>query len=130
MTNKIKQPTPRVHLQAYFRLQKLTAAIQRGRFPNKQDLARLTERTPRTVQRDLRELVNTFEAPLAFDRAENGFYFTDPEWRLPTIQLTEGELITNVPKRTVVPRRGRRRVYNRFLRRESFNASRPQSADL
>ena len=60
MTNKIKQPTPRVHLQAYFRLQKLTAAIQRGRFPNKQDLARLTERTPRTVQRDLRELVNTF----------------------------------------------------------------------
>ena len=94
MISKTKQPTPRLRLAAYFRLQKLTAAIQRGRYPNKQELARLMEYTPRTVQRDLRALEGEFNAPLAFDRAQNGFYFTDPEWRLPAVQLSEGELIS------------------------------------
>jgi predicted DNA-binding transcriptional regulator YafY len=94
MRSKTKQPTPRIHLEAYFRLQKLTAEIQRGRYPNKDDLARVIERTPRTVQRDLRALEEEFKAPLAFDRVRNGFYFTDPEWRMPRVQLTEGELIS------------------------------------
>lgn len=94
MTDKQKHPTPRIHLDAYFRLQKLTAEIQRGAYPNKEHLARVIERNPRTVQRDLRALEDDFRAPLAFDRTRNGFYFTDPEWRMPKIQLTEGELIS------------------------------------
>lgn len=64
MTSKTKHPTPRLRLQAYFRLQKLTAEIQRGRYSIKDDLARVSERTPRTVQHKLRELVNTPITPL------------------------------------------------------------------
>ncbi len=56
-------------------------------------MAGLIGRTPRTVQSDLRALENDWEAPLAFDREKNGFYLTDPEWRLPTIKLSEGELL-------------------------------------
>ena len=83
----------RVHLHAYFRLQTIVTEIQRGRFPNKQDLARLIERNVRTVQRDLEELRNSWQAPLEFDRERNGFYFADPKWKLPDLKLTEGELI-------------------------------------
>jgi predicted DNA-binding transcriptional regulator YafY len=88
-----KRIPQRVHLHAYERLSRLCAEIQRGRYPTKADLARVVERTPRTVQNDLRALVNDFNAPLEFDRTRNGFYFTDPAWQLPPIALTEGELI-------------------------------------
>jgi predicted DNA-binding transcriptional regulator YafY len=84
----------RVHLHAFERLRRLCAEIQQGRFPTKADLARIAERTPRTVQSDLRALENDWNAPLAFDRERNGFYFTDPAWRLPPIKLSEGELLS------------------------------------
>ena len=83
----------RVHLHAYERLQGICVEIQRGRYPKKADLARIVERHPRTVQRDLDALVTRFDAPLGFDREKNGFYFTDPAWRFPEISLSEGELI-------------------------------------
>ncbi|MGQ4808077.1 hypothetical protein NKDENANG_01444 [Candidatus Entotheonellaceae bacterium PAL068K] len=83
----------RVHRHAYERLSRICLEIQRGRYPTKAELARLVERTPRTVQNDLRALRNDFEAPLAFDHSQNGFYFTDPAWRLPPLAITEGELI-------------------------------------
>lgn len=75
-------PHPRrVHLHAYERLRRICTEIQRGAYPTKAVLARIVERSPRTVQHDLRALVNDFGAPLAFDRANNGFYFTDAAWR-------------------------------------------------
>jgi predicted DNA-binding transcriptional regulator YafY len=87
--------TPRrVHLHAYERLHRLCAEIQQGRYPTKADLAHVVERSPRTVQNDLRALVNDFDAPLEFDPVKNGWSFTDPAWRLPSIALTEGELVS------------------------------------
>jgi hypothetical protein len=83
----------RGHLYAYELLRRLCAEIQRGRYPTKAALAALLERSPRTIQNYLRALVNDFDAPLAFDRVKNGFYFTDPAWRIASIALTEGELI-------------------------------------
>ena len=99
--------TPRrVHLHAYERLSRLCAEIQQGRYPTKAALACLVERSPRTVQNDLRALVNDFAAPLKFDRVKNGFYFTDPAWRLPSIVLTEGELISFFAAERVLRRLG------------------------
>ncbi|MCI0387991.1 MAG: WYL domain-containing protein [Acidobacteria bacterium] len=68
--------------------------IQCGGYPTKADLAQIIERTPRTVQTYLRALENDFDAPIAFDHQKNGFYFTDPAWRLPKFTLTQGELIS------------------------------------
>ncbi|NOT62451.1 MAG: WYL domain-containing protein [Acidobacteria bacterium] len=84
----------RIHKYAFARLTRICAEIQRGGYPTKADLARLTHRTPRTVQSDLRALENDWDAPLAFDREQNGFYFTQPDWRLPRVNLTEGELLS------------------------------------
>ena len=91
-TSSTREPQ-RVHLHAYERLSKLCAEIQRRHYPTKAQLAHVVERSPRTVQNDLRALVNDFDAPLAFDPVKNGWYFTDPAWRLPFIALTHGELI-------------------------------------
>jgi predicted DNA-binding transcriptional regulator YafY len=92
---KPDNPSPqRVHRQAYMRLSKLCAEIQRGRYPTKADLARIVERTPRTVQKDIQALKDDWQAPLEFDTKKNGFYFTDPDWRLPSIKISEGELLS------------------------------------
>ncbi len=86
----------RVHIHAYERILRICAEIQNGNYPTKKALAELhdIERHPRTIQRDLDALKHRFGAPLAFDKARNGFYFTDPDWKLPPIALTEGELIS------------------------------------
>ncbi|MBM3225744.1 MAG: WYL domain-containing protein [Candidatus Tectomicrobia bacterium] len=95
--SKHMPPTPkreRPYLESYYRLRRLCIEIQRGRYPTKKVLAALVERSERTVQNDLRALKNDFDAPLEFDPQHNGFYFTDPAWRIPAIALTEGELIS------------------------------------
>lgn len=91
---KLNLKPEHVHLHAYERLRRICAEIQRGHFPNKNELSKVVERHPRTVQRDLDALKNRFDAPLEFDRSNNGFYFSDRGWRMPPIALTQGELIS------------------------------------
>lgn len=93
MKNRTTKPE-RVHLHAYERLVLICAEIQKGNCPTKLKLAEIVERTPRTIQRDLEALRNRFDAPLIFDKKRNGFRFTDSQWKMPPIQLTEGELIS------------------------------------
>jgi len=45
----------------------------------------------RTIRYDLDFLRDRFEAPIAYD-PQRGFHYTDPDWRLPSIPLTEGEV--------------------------------------
>ena len=97
---------PRIHARAYFRLKKLCVEIQRGQYPNKMKLAQGLECKERTVQRELRRLENDYRAPLAFSRERNGFYFTEPDWELPEIRLTEGELIAFFAAERVLRRLG------------------------
>lgn len=105
-TKSHKSSPRRVHLYAYEQLSRVCAEIQRGRYPTKTDLARVVERHPRTVQRILGALVNDFDAPLEFDPKKNGFYFTDPAWRLPPVALTEGELINFFAAERILRRLG------------------------
>ncbi|HEY0005885.1 MAG TPA: WYL domain-containing protein [Pyrinomonadaceae bacterium] len=106
LTKPHQRSPQRVHLHAYERLRQICAEIQRGRYPKKADLARIVERDPRTVQRDLEALVNRFDAPLKFDRKKNGFYFTDPTWQLPSVVLSEGELISFFTAERILRRLG------------------------
>ncbi len=89
-----KTSPQRVHLYAYNHLSKLCVEIQRGRYPTKADLARIVHRSTRAVQNYIRALRDDWQAPLEFDIKKNGFYFTDPAWRLPSIRLSQGELLS------------------------------------
>ncbi|MEW6125672.1 MAG: WYL domain-containing protein [Acidobacteriota bacterium] len=97
----------RVHLHAYERLLAICAEIQKGDYPSKAALAGLrdVERTPRTIQRDLQAL-RRLKAPLAYSRKAKGFYFTDPDWRLPKINLTKGELLSFFTAERILRRLG------------------------
>lgn len=54
-------------------------------------LAEKLEISERTVRNDLDFLRDRFGAPLAHSK-QRGYHYSDPEWRLPSIPLTRGEL--------------------------------------
>jgi predicted DNA-binding transcriptional regulator YafY len=75
------------------RLWALDQMIRSGRYPNAGAAARELEVHPRTIYRDLDFLRDSWGAPLAFCHRHNGFYYTDRDWALPLLRLTEGELV-------------------------------------
>jgi predicted DNA-binding transcriptional regulator YafY len=54
-------------------------------------IAKLLERDERTIRNDLNFLRDRYEAPIKYTKAK-GFHYTDPDWRLPSIPLSQGEL--------------------------------------
>jgi len=54
-------------------------------------LAEALEVSERTVRSDLAFLRDRYHAPLEFNKRQ-GYHYTDPDWRLPSISLSKGEL--------------------------------------
>jgi predicted DNA-binding transcriptional regulator YafY len=73
------------------RLLKIDELIRKPERQTAVNLAEALEVSERTVRDDLNFLRDRFHAPLDSTRTK-GYYYTDPDWRLPTIQLTRGEL--------------------------------------
>ena len=74
------------------RLQAIDSAVSRLAWPNARTLARELEVTRRTIQRDI-AFMRRLDAPLEFDSVRNGYYYTDPSYRFPYFEATEGELV-------------------------------------
>ena len=83
----------RVHTRALSRLKLIHEEISAGRHPTVRSLARLLERSERTVKRDLREMRDQHGAPLIFDRKRGGFRYGRQGWTLPPYNFDEGELL-------------------------------------
>jgi predicted DNA-binding transcriptional regulator YafY len=98
--------TPRAHIHAYERLIRIVGEIQKNRRPSVSTLARIVERHPRTIQRDIEALRDQFDAPLAYDRERRGYYFTDSSWSFPDVKITEGELIAFFAAERILRRLG------------------------
>ncbi len=73
------------------RLLKLDYLLRTSTRPTTADLMAELEVKERTVRNDIAFLRDRFDAPIAYDR-KRGFHYTAPDWRLPTIPLTQGEL--------------------------------------
>ena len=75
------------------RIMAIDQAVRAGRWPNARTLAEQLEVQPRTIRRDIAYMRDQLRAPLEFDAARHGFYYTEPAYRLPYFQMTEGELV-------------------------------------
>lgn len=86
-------PSPRRALyHVYQKLNRLRDLIAAGNYPNAATLAEQMEISLRTVKRYLDNL-RECGAPIENDRKKGGYYFADPFWQLPPIQLSEGDLL-------------------------------------
>ncbi len=70
----------------------IDAAVRRRQWPNARTLASEFGMKRRTIQRDIVFMRRRLRAPLEFDSVRNGYYYTDPNFRLSLFEATEGEL--------------------------------------
>jgi len=74
------------------RICEIHTAIRRGSYPNATTMAHRFEVHRRTVVRDIEYMRDQLGAPLAYDAKKRGYYYTEPNYSLPIIQTTEGEV--------------------------------------
>jgi len=73
------------------RVLKLDGILRSNTRPTALVLAGELEVSERTVRDDIAFLKDRFQAPITTTKVR-GYHYTDPDWRLPTIPLTQGEL--------------------------------------
>jgi predicted DNA-binding transcriptional regulator YafY len=78
----------------FSRLIELDRLIRTGRHPNCRGFAADWEVSQKTVQRDIDYLRDQLGAPVEYDRSRNGFRYTDSNWFLPAVSLSEGDFLT------------------------------------
>jgi proteasome accessory factor B len=76
------------------RLQTIHHEIKEGRRPNTSSLAKLLSVSSKTVQRDIDYLRDELEAPIDFDREENGYRYSRSDYVLPFLPVDGNDLFS------------------------------------
>jgi predicted DNA-binding transcriptional regulator YafY len=73
------------------RLLQIDQLIRAGSRHTSESMANVLEVSERTIRSDIAFLRDRFNAPIKFSR-QQGYYYTNADWRLPSISLSTGEL--------------------------------------
>jgi predicted DNA-binding transcriptional regulator YafY len=76
------------------RLLMIDNLIREEKYPNTAKLASKLEVTTRTIQRDIEYMRDIFGAPIEYDPTNRGFYYSEPNFFIKSVPLTEGELFS------------------------------------
>ena len=79
-------------LRLVFIDRKIREGMQSGKFANCTSIAAEYEVSPKTIMRDIDYLKNQRDAPLAYDPAKKGYFYTEENYSLPAISLNESDL--------------------------------------
>lgn len=78
------------------RILEIDRRIRAGLFPTADGLARDLEVSRRVIFKDRTFLMDRLGAPLVFDRSRGGWAYSDPTYALPSVMVTEGEMLALV----------------------------------
>lgn len=84
---------PREHLIHLERVFWIDQQVRAGRYPNARTIAEHFEVTPKTAQRTLDFMRDRLRLPLGYSSEHRGWFYTEPAYALPAIELTEGDLL-------------------------------------
>jgi len=68
--------------------------IRSGSYPNAVSMSKKMEVSDRTIQRDIEYLRLFYNAPLEYDALRRGYFYTEPNFFIKSVLLTEGELFS------------------------------------
>ncbi len=74
------------------RLLALDQLLRNNKYPNCTSFAEEWETSTKTVQRDIDYLKDRMGAPIEYDALKRGYYYSEPTFMLPAVQMNEGEL--------------------------------------
>jgi len=72
----------------------IDSLIKQKKFPNCKKLAKEFETSERTILRDIEAMKDSMGAPISYSKEKNGYYYTEENFKLPDVRLTEGEIIS------------------------------------
>lgn len=75
------------------RLFAIDQQIQSGKFPNCLTFAEEWGVSKKTVQRDINYLRDQLAAPIEYSKLKEGYYYSEKNWFLPSLSLSEGEIL-------------------------------------
>jgi proteasome accessory factor B len=75
---------------------RIHSALQAGKYPNARFLAAELEVSSKSIHRDLIFMRDRLQLPIEWDASKFGYYYTQEVNAFPTMQITEGELISLV----------------------------------
>ena len=75
------------------RIMEIDAQIRGGLYPNAGRIARKLEVSKRVIFQDKKFMLERLGAPIQLDRERGGWYYTNPTWALPSMFVSEGELM-------------------------------------
>jgi predicted DNA-binding transcriptional regulator YafY len=78
------------------RILEIDRRIRAGLYPNADTLAGDLEVSRRVIFTDRTFMMDRLGAPIAYDRKRCGWHYTDRTWVLPSVMVTEGELLTAI----------------------------------
>jgi predicted DNA-binding transcriptional regulator YafY len=75
------------------RIMRIDEALRASAHPNTRTLAEQIGGHRRTIRRDIDYLRDQLNAPIEFDWTRNCYFYTEPSYRLPLPQMTQGEML-------------------------------------
>ena len=83
----------REHQRHLLRVFWIDQQLRSNRFPNTRSIAAHFEISDKTAQRTIDFMRDQLRLPLAYSARNRGWYYTEPPFALPAIELTEGDLV-------------------------------------
>lgn len=75
----------------YARILFIDKKLREGGYPNCVTIAREYETSSRTILRDIGYMKDMLRAPVEYDETKKGYYYSEPEYRLPDIGMRESD---------------------------------------
>jgi predicted DNA-binding transcriptional regulator YafY len=76
------------------RILAVDSLIRAGKYPNATTIAKRLEVTARTAQRDIEYMRDMYGAPIEYDSERRGYYYSEANFYIKSVPLTEGELFS------------------------------------
>src|SRR6266540_2006651 len=83
----------REHLRHLVRVFWIDLQIRADRYPNATTIAEHFEISAKTAQRTIEFMRSQLRMPMDYSAERRGWYYTEPHFALPAIELTEGDLV-------------------------------------
>ncbi|MDF1578829.1 MAG: WYL domain-containing protein [Desulfurivibrionaceae bacterium] len=94
--------------------QQVREGMRKGQLANCRRMAAAYEVSPKTIMRDMDYLKNQCDAPLSYDRSRHGYYYTEENYQLPAIKITESDLLAICLTRKIMEQHRNTPIYGKL----------------
>lgn len=90
---KVKKKSMPISRAGFYRIYTIDKFLRNRAYPNVPKLAEHLEVKPRTIERDIEYMRDLLGAPIKYCYKKRGYFYTEENFVLPSVRLSQGELV-------------------------------------